>query len=220
MPCGVVPCRDVPCCAVTCRAVPCFAALSISYIPGDNASKHIELARASVSPSISFSSSVEPSFSNFFNGPFFTLYRYTETAVCTSMLWLSIRTASTAKQSAAQTAQSPLHKAANQVRADQSTYQKKYVSTCVLRPVCFPGAWSSWHFASRLFAPKMLDVSTYYIFCLSFQSILSCERAYRAEPPDTQSALYCMHTHVVPGTYYLHTTRVLYYLVSDTIIFV
>ena len=38
------------------------------------------------------------------------------------------------------TAQSPLHKAANQVRADQSTYRKKYVRTRIRRPRCFPGA--------------------------------------------------------------------------------
>ena len=51
-------------------------------------------------------------------------------------------TASTAQPS---TAHSPLHKAANQVRADHSTYQNKYMRTCMLRPICFPGAWSSWH---------------------------------------------------------------------------
>ena len=43
------------------------------------------------------------------------------------------------------TAQSPLHKAANQVRADQSTYQRKCVRTCMRRPGCFRGALSSWH---------------------------------------------------------------------------
>ena len=49
---------------------------------------------------------------------------------------------STAKHSAV--ARPPLHKAAsNQVRADQSTYQKKYIGKCMLRPVCFPGAWST-----------------------------------------------------------------------------
>ena len=38
----------------------------------------------------------------------------------------------------AQPAQSPLHKAASQVCADQSTYQKKYVvRTCMWRPVVF-----------------------------------------------------------------------------------
>ena len=64
--------------------------------------------------------------------------------LCTSMLSLSIfsSTVSTAQCS---TAQSPLRKAANQVRADHSTYQKKYERTCMRRPGCFPEAWSSWH---------------------------------------------------------------------------
>ena len=60
-------------------------------------------------------------------------------------------------------AQSAQHKAANQVRADQSTFQINYARTCFLRPVCFPGAWGSWHLhlgicilasASRQVAPK------------------------------------------------------------------
>ena len=47
------------------------------------------------------------------------------------------------------TAQSPQYKAANQVRADQSTCQTKYIctvrtyayrDTCIRRPGCFPGA--------------------------------------------------------------------------------
>ena len=62
--------------------------------------------------------------------------------VYTSMYDRSLnREHSKAQQS---TAQSPLHKAANQVRADQSTYQTKYVRPCMLRPVCFPGALGSW----------------------------------------------------------------------------
>ena len=44
-------------------------------------------------------------------------------------------------------------------------------------------------FASRLFAPKMLE-HLLMLLHLSFRSILPCERAYRAEPPDTRSALY------------------------------
>ena len=76
------------------------------------------------------------------------LYRYTAAAVqqlCVRVCMLSLnREHSKAQHSTI--AQSPLHKAAyNQVRAGQSTYQKKYVRTCMLRPVCFPGAWSSWH---------------------------------------------------------------------------
>ena len=47
----------------------CFAVLSLSYIPDDNASNHTELARASMSSSILYSS-VEPSFSIFLRGVF------------------------------------------------------------------------------------------------------------------------------------------------------
>ena len=59
------------------------------------------------------------------------------------------------------------------VRADQSTYQKKYARTCVRRPGCFPGAWSSGRLQVACFAPKMLD----HLLHLSFRSILPCERA-------------------------------------------
>ena len=73
------------------------------------------------------------------------LAKYIRTSVLLNMHISS--TASTAQHSTAQTAQSPLNKAANQACADQSTYQKKsqmYArSTCMRR--CFPGAWSSWH---------------------------------------------------------------------------
>ena len=31
--------------------------------------------------------------------------------------------------------------------------------TCTGRPGCFPGAWSSWIFASRQFAPKIVNAS-------------------------------------------------------------
>ena len=63
-----------------------------------------------------------------------------------------------AQQSTAQHSAIPLHKAANQVRADQSTYKKKSmcVRTCMLHPVCFPGSVELLAFPSRLFAPKML----------------------------------------------------------------
>ena len=48
---SAVRCRAVSCPArgaVLCRAVPCFAECSLSCIPDDNASKHTELARASM----------------------------------------------------------------------------------------------------------------------------------------------------------------------------
>ena len=35
--------------------------------------------------------------------------------------------------------------------------------TCLPRPGCFPGAWSSWDFASRQFAPKIVDLSVRFI---------------------------------------------------------
>ena len=44
-------------------------------------------------------------------------------------------------------------------------------------------------FASRLFAPNMLD----HLLHLSSQSILPCEREYRAEPLATRSALCAVH---------------------------
>ena len=64
------------------------------------------------------------------------------------------------------TAQSPLHKAANQVRANQSTHQNKCVRTFMRRQGCFPGAWSSWHLqvaCKSPVAPKMLDHLLYLV---------------------------------------------------------
>ena len=68
-PCGAVRCRALPCPAVLCRAVPCCAMLcfTFSFVHTDDSainSKHTGLARASMSPSILYSS-VDPSFSIF-----------------------------------------------------------------------------------------------------------------------------------------------------------
>ena len=73
------------------------------------------------------------------------------------------------------TAQSSLHKAANQVRADQSTYQKKNVRVNNMHAASGLFSWSTelLAFASRLFAPKMLG----HLLRLSSQSILPCEPA-------------------------------------------
>ena len=82
------------------------------------------------------------------------------------------------------------HKAANQVRADQSTDKKKYLRTCTRRPGCFPGARSSWHlqiaclYIIRVRVPKMLRPSR----AKSVIPFHSCERALRA------CALYILHT--------------------------
>ena len=94
--------------------------LSLSYILGE--SQHV----------LEHYSSVEPSFSIFFSGSFFnvvpvysgsSMYEYV-------VVEYQNREHSKAQQS---TARSHLHKAANQVRADQSTYQKKYVHGCYVR---------------------------------------------------------------------------------------
>ena len=66
------------------------------------------------------------------------------------------------------------YKAVNQVRADQSTYQKKCARACMRRPGCIPGAWSSWH--SQV-AYLHLKCWTIYVLLLSFRSTLPCERA-------------------------------------------
>ena len=100
---------------------------------------------------------------------------------CPGIYWYTSRTASTSQHSAAQ---SPLHKAANRVRTDQSTYQNKYyVHACGVRvlflehgalgictpPVCtylVPGMGfdppKKWVIAHR-FAPKMLDHLRVYV---------------------------------------------------------
>ena len=31
--------------------------------------------------------------------------------------------------------------------------------SCILRPGCMPGAWSSWSYARRQFAPKIMELS-------------------------------------------------------------
>ena len=38
-----------------------------------------------------------------------------------------------------------------------------FFRTCMRRPGCFPGAWSSWIFASRQFAQKIMDLSVHFI---------------------------------------------------------
>ena len=133
-------CRALPCGAVLCRAVPCFAVFSLSFIPDDNASKHTELARASMYI-------VHEHFIQHFilccTGIKQQQYSSINSIqVCVRVCMLSLNCEHSKAQHG--TARSPLHNAANQVRADQSTYQKRYARTCTLRPVCLPGACSSW----------------------------------------------------------------------------
>ena len=108
---------------------------------------HTEVARASMSSSILYSS-IELSFSIFFHRPCFSavpVYSNTSTAVRSMYEYGVVEPRAQHSTAQHSTAESPLQKAANQVRADQSTSEKKYVRTCMLRPVCFPGAWSFWH---------------------------------------------------------------------------
>ena len=85
---------------------------------------------------------------------------------------------STAQHSTAQhsTAQSPLHKAANQVRAEQSTYRNEYAGL-------FSWSMELSAFASRLFAPKMLDHLLSIPVHLSFRSIILCASVAGGEAP-------------------------------------
>ena len=82
------------------------------------------------------------------------------------------------------TAQSPLHKTANQVRADQSTCQKRHVRTCMLRSFCFLGACSSWHLQVACLHPKCWTI--YYICHHSNPFFLATACSGRS----TRSALY------------------------------
>ena len=124
--------------AVRCRAEPCF--LFRTY---QTTLASIQSWRKPACPR-AFIQQCEPSFSIFFNGHFFYcagIHNSSTAVVCMDMSSLSREHSKTLHN----TVQSPLHKAANQVRDDERAYQKEYVRTFMLRPVCFIGAWSSWH---------------------------------------------------------------------------
>ena len=103
---------------------------------------------------------------------------------------MSIRPASTAKHSIARhstaqhgTAQSPLHKAANQVRADQCTYQNKYICTYMhAASGLFSWSMELLAFARRLFVPKILDHLLTTPVCHSNPFFLVSERSGRNRP--------------------------------------
>ena len=76
------------------------------------------------------------------------------------------------------TVPSPLHKAAHQVRADQSANQNKYVRICMLRPVCFPGAWSSWHWEVACLRLKCWTIY-FTSVCNSNPCLFVTERTWR-----------------------------------------
>ena len=141
-------CRAVPCCAVLCRAVRFCAALSLSYNPGNIDSKHEELAVASVcSLRALFHTAMAISCLHF---PFLFLLEQTSssgTYAATNGSTASVCTSTYVVEPRAQlsTARCPVHMAPNQVPTEQGMYQNYYVRTCMLRPVCFPGAWCCWY---------------------------------------------------------------------------
>ena len=72
----------------------------------------------------------------------------------------------------------------------------------MLRPVCFPGAWSSslsWHLQVACSHLKCLAPCTYHISCHSNPILRALERV---EPPATRSALHIMH--ITSGAYKMH----------------
>ena len=76
---------------------------------------------------------------------------------------------------------SPLFEAVyDQVRADQSMYQKTYAYACLVP--FFSWSMELLVFASRLFAPKVLDHLLATPVCLSNPSFRSSERSGRNRP--------------------------------------
>ena len=76
------------------------------------------------------------------------VYRYTATAVQQQFVrvcMLSLnREHSKSQHSSSAITPAQSSKQPSTCRSEY-VYQNKYVRTCMLRPVCFPGAWSSWH---------------------------------------------------------------------------
>ena len=103
------------------------------------------------------------------------LYRYTAkdsaAVVCTSM-YVEPR----AQQSTAQHSSSAITSAQSSKRSNTCRYEyvSKDVGTCMLRPVCFPGAWGSWHLQIACLHAKCW---TMYFLHLSAIPIHSSSRA-------------------------------------------
>ena len=79
-----------------------------------------------------------------------------------------------AQQSTAQhsSALKPARGTKKKVRADQSTYQKMYTRTCMLRPVCFRVVWSSWHFQVACLHLKCWTINLLHISAIPIHSYL------------------------------------------------
>ena len=142
MQCGAVPCRAVRCCAVACCGVFCCAFSFVRTRRQRYNSKQTELARGSMSSSILYSIVIEAAFSTFcFRGPCCILYRCRAavlvactTRVCCRLISTAVPRAQQSSASQHRTAQSPLHEAAKNARADQSTCEEstRFVRTLSL----------------------------------------------------------------------------------------
>ena len=101
LPCGTVPCRAVPCGAVLCRVLLCF----LFRIYQTTTLASTQSWRETACPRALYTAVLSLHFPSFFDGLFcyaVPVYSNSSTVLCTSMLPLSIRAASTAKHSKAQ----------------------------------------------------------------------------------------------------------------------
>ena len=128
-----------PCCAVRCRALPCCAELRLLFrIFQTTTLASRQSGREPAYPRAFFTALLwSLLFSLFYLFWAFSLYctGYSSSTMCVYVVGEYLQ-----EYREHSTAQSPLHRTANQVRADQSTYQNKYVPTFMRRSCCFPGA--------------------------------------------------------------------------------
>ena len=191
--CCAVSCLSaVPCCAQLCRAVPYFAVLSLSSQVHTRRQRQLLIA--------SIQSWREPaciyvldhviqqqSYFPFFFPPFFSFavpvsYVYSNKQQYCSSIYVRVcmslnREHSTAQRHPPYTKQQTKY-VPTRVRVKISIS----VRTSMLRSVCFPGAWSSWPFVSRLFAPNVLDHLLTAYACHSNSFFLASQRSGRSRP--------------------------------------
>ena len=123
-------------------------------------------------------------------GSFLYTVPVTAAVVCTRMLSLGIYGSTT---STAQHREITTHKAANRVRADQSTYLKKHVRTCMRRPGCFSGASSSWR----------LQVTRLHLKCCTIYYISHSLPFFFVASVAGGTARYAKRLTYVPGCTYI-----------------
>ena len=85
------------------------------------------------------------------------------------------------------------HPCTNQVRADQSTYLKKHVRTCMRRPGCFSGASSPWR----------LQVTCLHLKCCTIYYISHSMPFFFVASVAGGTARYAKRLTYVPGCTYI-----------------